>query len=91
MLQKKLSAVILSFSQSHYFYGELRPVPLLHLTYCNHREMRLQHELAGNISSLPAQLRVSLSLFTPLHVQIGTMSSASSLFWQGVEGVINRG
>lgn len=65
MLHKKLSAVVLSFSQSHYFYGELRPVPLLHLTYCNHGEMRLQHELAGNISSLPAPLGVSLSLFTP--------------------------
>lgn len=56
MLQREFSTVILSPSQSHYFYGELLPVPLLHLTYCNHSKMRLHHELAGNIPSHPARL-----------------------------------
>lgn len=90
MLQKQPSAVILSFSQSHYFYGELRPVPLLHLTYCNHSRMRLPHELAARhlLSPRPALFRVSLTTPPPSAVRgpIGPVSSASGSFGRAGSG-----
>lgn len=58
MLQKEFSAGILSPSQSHYFHGELQSFPFSVSLTVNHSEMRLPHELAGNIPSHPAQLSI---------------------------------